>query len=360
MSGIGHNSASKGGYIIITREMIDHPIVGAGQPMKPDDPSKGAYSKFEAWVDLLRQAAYKARKVLNKGREVTLERGDIMCANSFLAKRWNWSPKAVRNYLNRLQEWEMINGDWQKKGDLKPKYRGNQNKVLSICNYSYYQGAAREEGQPRGNQKGNQQGNQWATVTGCKTSKKCSRDELPRQPEGQPKGQQYNNQDNNQYNQYNFISNSSLRSELESSEKEISDPLIKVEAQGDKPKSPDKKKTKKRTKVNYTDDFEVFWNAYPTDPNMAKVKTFEQWEKLDEVDQSKALNSMPYFLNYCRQNPTYRPVHAERFISQRRFDGFLDNSKQHYEPQHQKRFFNKGGKSKIDQIAEARQKRGAL
>jgi hypothetical protein len=28
------------------------------------------------------------------------------------------------------------------------------------------------------------------------------------------------------------------------------------------------------------------------------------------------------FKDYCRKNPTYRPVHAERFLSQKRFEGF--------------------------------------
>ena len=198
MSMIGHNSASKGGYIIITREMLDHPVVGAAQPMKPADTKKNAFSKFEAWVDLLRQAAYKPRKVLNKGREMILDRGQIMCANTYLAKRWNWTTKAVRNFLDRLQEWEMVGNEWHYKNKKSPKYRGNQNKVLTICNYSIYQGDGNTKGQPRGNQMGNQRGNQGATVSDCKQKEKDDSCSGGGHPKGQPKGQQYNNQ----YNQY--------------------------------------------------------------------------------------------------------------------------------------------------------------
>ena len=35
---------------------------------------------------------------------------------------------------------------------------------------------------------------------------------------------------------------------------------------------------------------------------------------------------MPAFRAYCARDPTYRPVHAERFLSQRRFDGFAEQA----------------------------------
>ena len=107
------------------------------------------------------------------------------------------------------------------------------------------------------------------------------------------------------------------------SEKEFSDP-------------PPPAKQKKRNKISYTESFESFWKAYPTDPNMSKKKAFEQWKRLDEDDQQKAVQAVPLFVGFCQQDPTYRPLHAERFLSQRRFDGFLDNDKQHYQSEPEK------------------------
>ena len=69
-------------------------------------------------------------------------------------------------------------------------------------------------------------------------------------------------------------------------------------------------------------DFDVFWSAYPTDALMSKKRATEQWEKLDADTRRAALAAIPAFRDYCRKHSTYRPVHAERFLSQRRFDGF--------------------------------------
>lgn len=151
-------------------------------------------------------------------------------------------------------------------------------------------------------------------------------------------------------------SNSSLRSELESSENDFSDDS--VDDQKKLKIKPKKKNSRKR--INYTASFEDFWQAYPTDANMSKLKAFEQWKKLASDDQQLAKQAVPIFVNYCHQNSSYRPVHAERFLAQRRFDGFLDESKQHYRPQPEKKYFNQGKKSKSEQILEARMRRGAL
>ena len=85
---------------------------------------------------------------------------------------------------------------------------------------------------------------------------------------------------------------------------------------------PVKSNKKKRTK--YPERFQAFWTAYPTDPIMSKKAALEQWSKLCPEDQTHAFNAVPGFISFCRkpENKTYRPVHAARFLSQRRFDGF--------------------------------------
>lgn len=72
----------------------------------------------------------------------------------------------------------------------------------------------------------------------------------------------------------------------------------------------------------YPESFQAFWRDYPTDALMSKSKAFDQWQKLDQPSRDAALRAIPAFRAYCSKNTTYRPVHAQRFLSERRFDGF--------------------------------------
>ena len=78
---------------------------------------------------------------------------------------------------------------------------------------------------------------------------------------------------------------------------------------------------------SYTAEFETFWQAYPTDALMSKLKAFEKWRRLSAFDRASAMAALPGFRAHCANDPTYRPVHAERFLSQRRFDGFVEAAK---------------------------------
>ena len=80
--------------------------------------------------------------------------------------------------------------------------------------------------------------------------------------------------------------------------------------------------TKPRKRAAYPAEFAALWAAYPTDPNMSKSKALEAWKRLDDDDRRACHGVVPAFLDYCRENPRYRPVHLVRFITDRRFDGF--------------------------------------
>jgi hypothetical protein len=79
---------------------------------------------------------------------------------------------------------------------------------------------------------------------------------------------------------------------------------------------------RKKARKTYPEAFEAFWREYPTDPIMSKIRAFEKWRALGEDDRAAAQAALAPFRAHCRRNPTYHPVHAERFLSQRRFDGF--------------------------------------
>ena len=78
---------------------------------------------------------------------------------------------------------------------------------------------------------------------------------------------------------------------------------------------------KSRSVFEYPEDFERFWSEYPTDPNMSKKEAFAEWSKLSDDDRQKAIVSCRPFRVYCSSRPDYRPVHANRYLSQGRFLG---------------------------------------
>ncbi len=75
---------------------------------------------------------------------------------------------------------------------------------------------------------------------------------------------------------------------------------------------------------SYSDQFEEFWKAYPTDKNMSKKAAFKQWQRLSADKRQQAIDAIPGFKRYCSANHDwYRPVYAERFLSQEKFEGYL-------------------------------------
>lgn len=134
------------GWIAVSRMLPEHPVVGFGQPVKPDNPNKGAFSRAEAWLDLIMLARWKDGTERNRGRSVQMEAGQLQGGYSFLAKRWNWTLKTVRNFLEKLIGEKML-------GKTGGSERGNQIQVLTVCNYKEYQILDEEEGQAKGRQR---------------------------------------------------------------------------------------------------------------------------------------------------------------------------------------------------------------
>lgn len=91
------------------------------------------------------------------------------------------------------------------------------------------------------------------------------------------------------------------------------------ETSSDQP--PEKLKSGKR-KVAYTEAFEAFWLSYPRTPNMSKAEAFTEWRKLDADEQTVCAAAVPAFKAYLKTKPDLEIIHACRFISKRRFDGF--------------------------------------
>jgi hypothetical protein len=149
--GMGHNGGPAlrdGNWVAISREIIDHHIVGAGQTVTPADRNRGAFSRLESWIDLLMLANFSERKISTKGVTTILGPGQTLAGRAFLARRWNWTEKTVRLWLDRLQKELMITLACE---TLKQGHsQGHTPNVLTICNWSKYQISEVAAGPPLG------------------------------------------------------------------------------------------------------------------------------------------------------------------------------------------------------------------
>jgi hypothetical protein len=93
------------------------------------------------------------------------------------------------------------------------------------------------------------------------------------------------------------------------------------------------KPTRTRVGVAYSEEFETkFWQPYPRTPNMSKLEAWQVWAKLAPEDRLKACEAIEPYKRFLRTKPDLETVHACRFLSKRRFDGFSLTAVQNSQP----------------------------
>lgn len=107
------------GYIKLARGWLDHPELFTSEP----------YTKREAWAWLIEQAAYADHRKRVGSAVVDLKRGQLAASVRFMAKAWRWEPTRVQRFFKRLKSATMITTD-----------SATDITIVSICNYSVYQG----------------------------------------------------------------------------------------------------------------------------------------------------------------------------------------------------------------------------
>ena len=90
---------------------------------------KEQFDKRSAWIDLLLMVNHEDKKVLIDGELKIIKRGQRITSINKLAKRWRWSRKKVTNFLQTLEEDDMI---------ILKKEQGKYT-TITIVNYSFYQ-----------------------------------------------------------------------------------------------------------------------------------------------------------------------------------------------------------------------------
>ena len=89
---------------------------------------KRAFSKFEAWLDILINVNFAESKVVIKGKLYIVKRGESVLSMDSWAKRWGWDKSRVRRFMELLQKDTMIT--------IKSD---NITTHLIVCNYDSYQ-----------------------------------------------------------------------------------------------------------------------------------------------------------------------------------------------------------------------------
>lgn len=105
------------GAVMIARSLFDHEVF-AKEPL----------SEREAWIWLIMEASWKARKKRVGNVVADTQRGQLAASVRFLATAWGWTAPKVQRYLRRLEKMEMIRSD----ADTGVT-------VVTICKYEKYQ-----------------------------------------------------------------------------------------------------------------------------------------------------------------------------------------------------------------------------
>jgi hypothetical protein len=114
------------GYIAIHREIFDHPIFKA-EP----------FTEREAWMWLISEAAWQAKRVRIGNTVFDLSRGQAAHALRFMAETWKWSVSRVRRFLERLKNDRMIDSEPTRDATL-----------ITIRNYDKFQPSRNAEETP--------------------------------------------------------------------------------------------------------------------------------------------------------------------------------------------------------------------
>lgn len=95
------------------------------------------FSRRDAWVWLIENAAWKATACNAGGKTVALRRGQLCHSYRHLADAWGWSLGAVQRYLTRLETDTMIE-----------RIADGGRMVITVCNYELYQSTQRIDNGP--------------------------------------------------------------------------------------------------------------------------------------------------------------------------------------------------------------------
>lgn len=106
------------GWIKLFRDLKSHWLWNLKEP----------FDKRSAFIDLLLNVNYISNTVVLNGSKIVVGRGQMITSIQKLADKWIWSRHKVSNYLNRLEQENMI-----------IQVRDSKKILIGITNYEFYQ-----------------------------------------------------------------------------------------------------------------------------------------------------------------------------------------------------------------------------
>ena len=128
---------------------------------------KEPFDKRSAWIDLLLTANHADAKLLFNGELITVQRGQILTSVRKLSVKWKWSVNKVYRFLKLLESDKMLQKESNKDRTL-----------LTIVNYSVYQGGEYTNGNSDGYTDGstNEYKSETPTDTPSEHKQECNND----------------------------------------------------------------------------------------------------------------------------------------------------------------------------------------
>lgn len=104
------------GVFAVARSVWDHPAF-----------DREPFTQREAWLWMISSAAWAPKRIRVGHGTVVLERGQLLFATRFLAKRWQWSHSRAVRFLKTLISETMVTTEVKRGSTL-----------ITICNYDKY------------------------------------------------------------------------------------------------------------------------------------------------------------------------------------------------------------------------------
>lgn len=131
------------GWISIHRRIRENWIWKSSEP----------FDKRSAWTDLLLSANHKNNNIPFENDFIEIERGQFLTSLKQLANRWKWSRHKVSDFLNQLEQDNMI-----------VQVRDTKKTLISIVNYDKYQPKLEQKWDQNGTSVGTQNGTHFKTT----------------------------------------------------------------------------------------------------------------------------------------------------------------------------------------------------
>lgn len=101
------------------------------------------FSRAEAWLDLLNIVEFVRSSKFIRGKRIDVEVGEVIASGRYLAERWQWSHKRVRNFLSDLERAHQIT-----------QRRAQGENIITLVKYAFYNSSVDSAGTPEGTSKG--------------------------------------------------------------------------------------------------------------------------------------------------------------------------------------------------------------